>query len=389
MKIIYAQQPIPNEINKSIFLAGPTLRPGQHGVSWRKLALEILQILEYDGVVFIPELEEGEFEGENFNWETQVLWETRCLKIADNILFHINRNIDEGLLGLTTNDEWGYWKDSGKCILSLDLTADKINYQKWWAKELNVPTYTELFSALRYIIKEQGSYIRKDGERFIPQEIWQLDQFQSWYKQLKDNGNWISDAKVLNTYRIPSNNKIFAFSLWVNIFIRNENRYKNNEFIFARPDISSCVLYYPNENILDTEIVLVSEFRSPVNNIKGLVFELPGGSSVKPGIDPKERIIEELEEETGFHPQIEKLNFEGTRQLCSTLLTHKSWLYSYELNDIEYQKIKQNVGQIFGNEADSERTEIHIYTFNDLLQKDYIDWSNLGQVSKIINKKSL
>ena len=231
MKIIYAQQPVPNEINKSLFLAGPTLRPGQHGVSWRKLAIEILQILEYDGIVFVPELENEEFDDESFNWETQVLWETRCLKIADNILFHLNRNIEEGILGLTTNDEWGYWKDSGKCILSIDLTADKTNYQKWWAKELKVPTYTELFSALRHIIKEQGSYIRKDGERFIPQEIWKLDQFQSWYKQLKDNGNWISDAKVLNTYRIPSNNQIFAFSLWVNIFIRNENRYKNNEFI--------------------------------------------------------------------------------------------------------------------------------------------------------------
>jgi len=389
MKIIYAQDPIPNEINKSIFLAGPTLRPGQIGVSWRKLALEILEILEYDGIVFIPEFKDVEFDDENFNWEAQVMWETRSLKMADNILFHINRNIEDGLLGLTTNDEFGYWKDSGKCVLSLDPTADKVSYQKWWAKELKVPTYTEMFSAIRHIIKQQENIIRKDGERFIPQEIWKLDQFQSWYKQLKENGNWISDAKVLNIYRIPSNNKPFAFSLWVNIFLRNENRYKNNEFIFSRPDISSCILYYPNENFLNTEIVLVSEFRSPVNNVKGLVFELPGGSSIKPGVDPKERIIEELEEETGFHPNIEKLQYEGSRQLASTMLTHKSWLYSYELSDLEYQKVKESVGQIFGNEADTERTEIHICTLQDIIDKDYIDWSNAGQIFTVLNKKHL
>jgi len=386
MKIIYAQQPVPNEINKSIFLAGPSLRPNQDGISWRILALEILQILEYDGVVFVPENPDGEFN-DNFNWEAQVMWETRCLRMSDNILFHLNRKIDEKLLGLTTNDEWGYWKDSGKCVLSLDPSADKTEYQNWWAKELKVPVYMELFSAIKHIIKEQESIIRQDGERFIPQEIWKLDQFQSWYKQLKDNGNWISDAKVLNIYRIPSNNKPFAYTLWLNIYIRNENRYKNNEFIFSRPDISSCVLYYPNENILNTEIVLVSEFRTPVNNSKGLVYEIPGGSSIKPGIDPKEIMVDELHEETGFEPDINKLNFIGSRQLASTMLTHKSWLYSYELDNLEYQKVKQSVGQIFGNEADTERTEIHIFTLQDIIDKDYIDWSNFGQIFTVLNKK--
>lgn len=382
MKIIYAQEAIPNEINKSIFLAGPSLRPGQDGISWRNTALEILRVLEYDGIVFVPEAREGNFE--DFNWETQVAWETRCLRISDNILFHINRNVDENLLGLTTNDEWGYWKDSGKCILSTPLNADKVDYQKWWAKELKVPQYNELFSAITHILKEQESILRKDGERFIPQEIWKLDQFQSWYKQLKENGNWISDAKVLNVYRIPSNNKPFAFTLWVNVFLRKENRYKNNEFIFSRPDISSCLLYYPKSNVLDTEIVLVSEFRSPVNNTKGLVYELPGGSSIKPNVDPKEVMVEELDEEIGFHPNIEKLQFVGARQLAATMLTHKSHLYTYILSDIEYNLIKSNEGKIFGNEADTERTEIHIFTIKDIIDNNYIDWSNVGQILSVL-----
>jgi 8-oxo-dGTP pyrophosphatase MutT (NUDIX family) len=388
MKLIYAQEAIPNEISKSIFLAGPSLRPGQKGVSWREKAIKILEILEYDGVVFIPEGKDGNFE--DLNYQTQILWESKCLKIADNIIFYINRNLDTELYGLTTNDEWGYWKDSGKCVLITELTADKVRYQEWWAKELKVPAFHELSNGIRHIIDIQDNYSRLDGERFIPQEIWQLDQFQSWYKQLRSNGNWISDAKVLKTYRIPSNNKIFAFSLWVNIFIKSENRYKNNEFVFSRPDISSCVLYHLNtENFLKSEIILVSEFRSPVNNTKGLVYELPGGSSVKPGVDPKERIIEELEEETGFQPNIEKLIFEGERQICSTLLTHKNWLYSYQLSDLEFDILKTKENQIFGNIEDTERTELHIFKACDIITEEYLDWSNSGQILYVLNKNNI
>lgn len=389
MKIIYSQQPIPNTINKSIFLAGPSLRPGQEGVSWRLKALEILKLLQYDGIVFVPEFEGGVFD-ENFNWTNQVNWESRCLRCADHILFHINRNIDSGLLGLTTNTEFGQWMNSGKCVLSLPLNADKTEYQKYWAENLKVPVYQDLFNAITHILDNQIDCYRKDGERFIPQEIFLLDRFRDWYKNMISSGNWISDAKVLNTYRIPSNNKIFAYSLWVNIYIKSENRYKNNEFIFSRPDISNCVLYrLDKENILNSDIVLVSEFRSPVNNEKVMVYELPGGSSVKPDVDPKERIIEELSEETGFEPKIDKLVFEDERQIYATLVTCKSYLYSYELDDFEFLKIKENVDtkQTFGNIEDTELTYLHIFKVSEILNTKYIDWSNVGQILKVINKK--
>lgn len=389
LKIIYAQQAVPNKINKSIFLAGPSLRPGQEGISWRIKALEILEMLEYDGVVFVPEFEGGEFD-ENFNWDIQVMWESKCLKIADNILFNMNRNIDNKLLGLTSNSELGYWVGSGKCVLVTPLNADKVEYQKFQAKENKVPQFQDLYNGIKHILDDQTSEIRMDGERFIPQEIWKLESFQDWYKSMKATGNWISDAKVLNTYRIPSNNKIFAFSLWVNIYIKAENRYKNNEFIFSRPDISSCVLYKPDlKDKLNSDVIFISEFRSPVNNSKGMVYELPGGSSVKVGIDPKDRIIDELEEETGFKPNIHKLQFEGAKQLYSTLVTCKSYLYSYELSVFELNKIEDNIkqGKTFGVAEDTELTYLHTFKIRDLLDIDidYIDWANIGQVLKVIN----
>jgi 8-oxo-dGTP pyrophosphatase MutT (NUDIX family) len=385
MNIIYAQQPIPNEIAKSIFLAGPSLRPGQEGISWRVKALEILALLEYDGVVFVPEAEVGNFE--DFDYEKQIMWETKCLQMADNIVFFINRNIGSGLLGLTTNDEFGYWKDSGKCILITELNADKVRYQEWWAKDLKMEVYHDLFNGLKYITNIQTDCYRRDGERFIPQEVWKLTQFENWYKQLKENGNWISDARVLHVYRTPKGTP-FAFSLWANVFIKAENRYKNNEFIFSRPDISSCVLYYWRPNPMDCEIVLVSEFRSPVNNELGKVYEVPGGSSVKPGLDPKEIVIEELKEETGFNPDINKIEFEGERQVYATLLTHKSHLYSYKLNSYELDILKSNQNKVFGNEADSERTQLHVMTVAEAIDKKYVDWSNIGQLLYVINKNT-
>lgn len=385
LKIIYAQEPIPNEISKSIFLAGPSLRPGQEGISWRIKAIEILDLLEYDGIVFVPEARTGNFE--DFNYETQIMWETKCLQMADNIVFYINRNIDSGLLGLTTNNEYGQYMSGGKCILITELNADSVRYQEWWAKELKIEKFNDLFNGLKYVINIQTDCARKDGERFIPQEIWKLEQFQNWYKQVRAVGNWVSDARVLHVYRTPKGTP-FAFSLWVNIFIKSENRHKNNEFIFSRPDISSCVLYYWRPNPMDCEIVLVSEFRSPVNNEMGKVYEIPGGSSIKPGLDPKEIIVDELKEETGFEPDLNRIQFEGDRQLYATLLTHKSHLYSYRLNSYELDILKFNQNKVFGNEADSERTELHVMSVAEAIDKKYIDWCNIGQILYIINNNN-
>lgn len=386
MQIIYAQEAIPNQITKSIFLAGPSLRPGQEGISWRVKALEILRIYEYDGVVFVPEARVGNFE--DFNYETQIQWESKCLRMSDHILFYINRNLDSGLLGLTTNDEFGYWKESGKCVLVTEHGADKVRYQEYFAKEFKIPFFHELSNGINNIIERQTTCIRIDGERFIIQDVWKLEQFQSWYKQLKANGNWISDAKILNTYRLPNGN-IFSFNLWVSIFIRSENRYKNNEFIISRTDISSCVLYYPRPNILESEIVLVSEFRTPANNSKGMVYELPGGSSMKPGVDPTTTMIEELHEECGFDPNPTKLEFESARQLNATMLTHKSHLFSYKLDVWELDKIKQNQNKVFGQIEDTERTYVHVVKVRDLIYDESIDWSNMGQILTIINKETL
>lgn len=176
------------------------------------------------------------------------------------------------------------------------------------------------------------------------------------------------------------------FKSWVNIWIESEKRYKNNEFIITRTDISTCVMYYQNPDPLESEIVIIKEFRSPVNNKFGFVYEVPGGSASKQNVDIKQVIVDEILEETGFKCDISKLEFNTSRQLASTMLTHKAHMFSYELNAYELQEIKRLCGTTHGNIEDTEITYVEIYKLKDLLTNDKLDWSNLGMICSILIK---
>lgn len=62
MTLIHSRENIPNEVNKTIFLAGPTPRDYTVNNSWRTEAIEILKSLNYDGVVYIPEERNNPFQ---------------------------------------------------------------------------------------------------------------------------------------------------------------------------------------------------------------------------------------------------------------------------------------------------------------------------------------
>ena len=54
MQIIYTNEEMPDIINKSIFLAGPSLRPGQEKEmeSWRKDAIQLLDDMRFDETLY-------------------------------------------------------------------------------------------------------------------------------------------------------------------------------------------------------------------------------------------------------------------------------------------------------------------------------------------------
>lgn len=390
MHIVYAGEDMPEKVTKSIFLAGPTPRNRAEVESWRPDALQILNDIGYDGVVFVPELREAKA---GHDYDTQVEWEEKYLNVADCIVFWVARDLAPDtnnvprMPALVTNVEWGNWCDSGKVVLGCPVDADKVGYLKYYANKYNVPTALTLTATLRNAIDLIGAGAeREHGARYVPFFLWKQPSFQVWYQAQTKAGNRLEDAQVLYTFRPGFKNFLFLWVLKVNVWVESEQRFKSNEFVLSRPDISSILLYHASDSVqgscLEYEVVIVKEFRSPSSSEDGFVRELPGGSSFKPGEDPLQIASEEVHEETGFEIDPSRFKLVTNRQLAATLSAHQSHLFKAEVNADEIEWFKNQKGIVHGNIADSEMTFIEVHTVYDLINNKELglDWTTLGQI---------
>jgi len=117
------------EREKSIFLAGPTPRDS-NTQSWRNDALEKLKVLDFDGVIYVPEFSTGAIRA---NFDDQALWERKALTVATVILFWVPRSLSD-MPGFTTNVEFGYWLHTKKVLYGRPDNAAKIKYIDWLYK---------------------------------------------------------------------------------------------------------------------------------------------------------------------------------------------------------------------------------------------------------------
>ncbi|CAF2961405.1 unnamed protein product [Rotaria sp. Silwood2] len=387
MQLVFADHPVPSTVTKSIFLAGPSPRD-KSVLDWRHEALSCLSSspINYDGSIFIP-VPEQRFYGTDHNpstwtYDNQISWECECRHVADLIVFWIPRHIDGQMPGFTTNVEFGEDLHSGKIVYGRPENAEKCHYLDKRMKELKLPVFTSLTDTLRHAVSLLGmGACRKNGEVYVPLFIWETEQFQSWYSNLKLAGNRLEKAKLLHHVKLNSHRQIFSYVLWVKIWIEAEKRYKENEFVFARKDISTVLAYY-KDNDEDIKIAIVKEFRSPVNNSDGFVYELPGGSSFSPNTDPQLTAKHELEEECGIIiKDVSRFKYVGQRQLAATLSSHRAQLYSIELTKGEYEQMLKNEKseRAFGVDMDSERTYLKMISISQL-QHSCLDFSMLGMI---------
>lgn len=392
MIVIYTGEDMPDTITKSIFLAGPSLRPEQEGEleSWRKDAIKILEDKGFDGVIFCPENRDFTFKDKDFSYDDQISWEEKYLNVADCILFWVPRDLTPDSTGFpklaafTTNVEWGTWADSGKVIFGAPENADKVTYLKYYADKFKVPIGETLTETLEHAIELLGAgALRTEGERFVPLFIWKTDSFQSWYKAQTEAGNVLESAELLYSFRPGFKSFVFLWVLSVSIYVASEKRSKTNEFVLARTDISSVLLWRKNDPIEESEIILIKEFRSPAATSDGFIRELPSGSSSNKDSDPIETAAEEVKEETDFYLDPKRLKFHSTRQLAATLSSHKSNFYSAELTSEEVTWFKSQKDIVHGNTKDTERTFIEVVSVKNLLKDNNIDWSNLGMILSI------
>lgn len=383
MNVIYALESFPATVTKTLFLAGPT--PRGDATSWRESALKFLKEMGYDGHVFVPE-PQGGFWAENYIH--QVEWEEEFLKAADVILFWVPRDIKgahpEGngapMPGLTTNDEWGVWKYSGKVVWGSPKEADSTSYQKHYAKKLGVPMADTLKETLELAVKKVGEGASRRGVAAkVPAFIWTRKEFAAWYEAQTTKGNVVRNVDIQWAFWVgPKRDRLFLYVAHVAVYVKAEDRVKSNEVILFRPDISTVFLYKQAEQLMDTKVVLVKEFRSPVRNSESFVFELPGGSSPEEGVDPNQTASDEVKEELGITIDPSRFKTHGSRQMGATLAAYHSHLFSAELTDEELAHLEADKG-VHGAD-DEERTYVQVFTIREILANDLMDWSMLGMV---------
>jgi 8-oxo-dGTP pyrophosphatase MutT (NUDIX family) len=394
MEIVYAGEEMPKIFTKSLFLAGPTPRNPDEQESWRPDALDILRDKGFEGVIFIPEPRDGKFSS---SYDGQIDWEEKYLNVADCIVFWVPRNLDLDSKGFpkmaafTTNVEFGTWQSSGKIVFGAPPEASKNGYLKHYAEKYNVPVATTLTETLDNALEMLGEGSeRTGGERFVPLFIWNLDSFQDWYQAQIQAGNRLEEARLLFNFRPRYKNFVFLWILHVKVYVAAEDRVKENEFVLARTDTSSVLLYHnppgATGSLQEYEVVLVKEFRSPASTEDGFVRELPGGSSPKKNEDPSEIASEEVQQETGLYLDPARFIKHGARRTVATLSSHKSHLFSLEISQEEMEWFKSQEGIVHGVEEDTERTFVEVYTVGQLIREKIVDWTTLGQIIGVIGK---
>ena len=380
MQVVHAPEHPPSQFSKSIFLAGPSPRDPSNP-NWRPAALQALEDMGYDGVVFVPLPRNGDW---SHDYDAQVEWENAHLNMADVVIFWVPRSKE--LPALTTNVEFGMFYDSGKAILGYPEDATQMRYLAHHGRIEHVPVHTSIEETLRAAAERLGNGAeRTGGERMVPLHIWKLPHFQGWLNAQKGAGNRLDGAKLLWSFRVgPTKSITLAYALYVDVHIASEGRNKTNEFIIARPDIATIVAYRKRSNPMDTDMVLIREFRSTARTSDGFIREAPGGSSWKPGEDPFVTAAHELSEETGFSVEPFRLRKIGARQLCGTLSTHQAHVFACEVTEEELTILRKQKkeGTVHGVIEETERTYVEVHRLGDLLDpaSNSVDWSMLGMI---------
>jgi 8-oxo-dGTP pyrophosphatase MutT (NUDIX family) len=379
--VVYALEAAPETYVRSVYLMGPS--PQQDGdASWRPAALEALDQAGYEGVVFVPELRSYRPKSGITPDELVrlVAWQSWCQEAADALLMWLPASLP----GRHTFSELGKWASSGKLVIGLEAgRADAASVARQ-ARAGRIPYVDSLSEAAERIVTrlEQGAR-RTGGDRTIPLQVWKLDSFQQWYQAQASAGNRIEQARLVWTLR-PRNGGVFFWILHVELYIAAEGRVKHNEVVLSRPDIAAVVLYQRAPQLDDCLVVLVREARTPASNPTGYVWEIPGGSSFKPGLDPLDIVSEEIVEEVGLEIDPSRLWQHEHRQLLATISAHHGHVFSAELTNAEVEQLRAGAGVPLGVLADTERTYPEVLTLGEIRRQHLVDWANLGMILQIL-----
>ena len=303
----------PGSFTRAIFLTATDGKP------WESEAIHRLHDLGFDdGVIFVGnEKPDDGYDG----------WQSKALAFSDSIVCFVP--FDSAQPEFTTRSIVSTWAGIGKLCCGAAKGS--------WVDAVVAPHgITPVRSLDELMVKafqmvEVGA-LRKDAEREVPLMVWRTAAWALWYENLVAAGNRLDGARLEWTFRVgPGKAYVLFWAVHANIWVQAEGRNKSNEVVIARPDIACVLAYLPGDQMLDTEIIVIKEFRSPCRNGETFVYELPGGSSFKPNADVLQTAADELFEECGIRVDKSRLREQGSRQAAATVTTHHVHLFSCEM----------------------------------------------------------
>jgi nucleoside 2-deoxyribosyltransferase/8-oxo-dGTP pyrophosphatase MutT (NUDIX family) len=381
MHIVYVFQPFPHTFHKSLYLAGPTPRDPA-AQSWRPHAIHLLHALAYDGVVFLPESPDGQRYGD---YDQQMAWELEAMRRSDVLLFWIPAE-RETFPAYTTRVEFGFQVHSGKVTLGMPRDAYETRYMEKLAQYYHLRPYQTLPETVMAALAKVGEGAARSGaECLVPLEIWRAPHFQEWYAAQTAAGHTLVDVPNIEwVFRVGADRAFPLFiALHVAMRVHGEDRIKANEAVIIRPSIVTVCAYCPGETKAQDRFILVKEYRTSVMNAQGFVFELPGGSSARPGVDPLTVAIDELAQETGLQFAQERFRMLRQQQIAATMVANQAFLFVVRLEPAEMDALAARQGDIHGNRAETEHTSLYVFTRQQLMEGQWIDYATLGQIALV------
>lgn len=231
--VVHATEQPPDRWTASLFLAGPTPRSAEVA-SWRPAAVAEIE-RRWDGpgtlVVFHPEPRDQVWS----DYEIQRTWELRWGDRCDVVLFWIPRG--PGMPALTTNDEWGRWKDTGRVVLGTPPDAQSVRYQRNYALEHHIPVLDTLADTVATTVDSLGDGAdRAGGRRHVPLLLWRQPSFQSWLDAQESAGNELLAARLEWTLRTGGH--VVFWALHARTHAAGEDR---DEVVLSGPDNTTVV----------------------------------------------------------------------------------------------------------------------------------------------------
>lgn len=377
---VYLGEPFPAAFSASVFLAGASAQ-------FRHDLLAQLGTSPVEGVIFVPEPRDGRGGDALSEGSRHEGWPTEALALSDLLVLHLAQGSapNPRLLSL-----WAEWSRTGRLIVC-DPHGEGLGRhggQRLLFAETAADTAALILKFLR------PGALRRAGERTVPLSLWRSPSFQSWYRALSRAGHFLEDVEVEWTHRSRGIGRPpFLWAVRPRVRVRGERRQLSGEVVIGRADVSVTVLFHraPGAPPLDTQIVLVREFRAAVRNRSGFAWMLPGGSAAQAGerrSDPRHTAVQEVFEETGLRLASEQLQAvpAGDRQLVASLASYHAQVFRAELSDEQLASLRATAatGKALGA-TPSERCFVSVRRLGELLLDPDFDWSHLGMLMSALS----